>query len=104
MADVARRVQALWEECARPDVGAAWLLCDRHPADAVAIALIEEDLSAVELTYGALRAASERAAAGLGERGAGRGARAAPLRGRGDPLLATRRGRGGLGPVYGPLF
>ena len=104
MADVAQRVQALWEECARPDVGAAWLLCDRHPADAVAITLVEEDLSSIDLTYGALRAASERAAAGLAELGVGPGDRVATLMGKGERLLETMLGTWRLGAVYVPLF
>ncbi|HEX7290701.1 MAG TPA: AMP-binding protein [Conexibacter sp.] len=104
MGDVPQRVSALLEECTRPDAGAAWLLCDRHPADAVAIALIDEDLSVVELTYGALREASERAAAGLAQLGVGPGDRVATLMGKCQELLATMLGVWRLGAVYVPLF
>lgn len=104
MGDVPQRVQALLEECTRPDVGAAWLLCDRHPADALAIALIDEDLSSTELTYGDLRALSERAAAGLADLGVGPGDRVASLMGKSRELLAVMLGTWRLGAVYVPLF
>lgn len=38
-----------------PDACAAELLCDRHPAEAVAFTVVEADLSATDLTYGELR-------------------------------------------------
>jgi acyl-CoA synthetase (AMP-forming)/AMP-acid ligase II len=60
--DVEQRVRDVLERYASPGACAAALLCDEHPPNAVAITLIAEDLSAVELRYGALRAASERAA------------------------------------------
>ena len=104
MDDVDRRVRALLEEWGRPDASAAWLLCDRHPADAVAIVLVAEDLSSVELTCGALRAASDRAAAGLAELGVGPGDRVATLMGKSPELLATVLGMWRLGAVYVPLF
>ncbi len=104
MADTAERVRALLEECSGPEVGAAWLLCDRHPADAVAITLVEEDLSCVELTYGELRAASERTAAALAGLGVGPGDRVATLMGKSRQLLTTMLGTWRLGAVYVPLF
>jgi acetyl-CoA synthetase len=104
MGDVPQRVNALLEECTRPDVGAAWLLCDRHPADAVAITLIEEDLSASDITYGELRELSERAAAGLAALGIGPSDRVASLMGKSRELLATMLGAWRLGAVYVPLF
>ena len=104
MGDVPQRVNALLEECSRPDVGAAWLLCDRHPVDAVAITLIEEDLSASDITFGELRALSERAAAGLAGLGVGPGDRVATLMGKSRELIATMLGTWRLGAVYVPLF
>ena len=104
MADVAERVRALLEECSGPEAGAAWLLCDRHPADAVAIALIDEDLSSVELTYGELRAASERTASALAGLGVGPGDRVATLMGKSRELIETMLGAWRLGAVYVPLF
>jgi acetyl-CoA synthetase len=104
MGDVAARVRALVEECSGPEVGAAWLLCDRHPPDAVAIVLIEEDLSSAELTYGELRAASERTASALAGLGVGPGDRVATLMGKSRELLATMLGAWRLGAVYVPLF
>jgi acyl-coenzyme A synthetase/AMP-(fatty) acid ligase len=104
MGDVPQRVQALLEECTRPDARAAWLLCDRHDADAVAITLIEEDLSASDISYGELRELSERAAAGLAELGIEPGDRVASLMGKSRELLATMLGAWRLGAVYVPLF
>jgi acetyl-CoA synthetase len=104
MGDVPKRVSALLEECTRPDVGAAWLLCDRHPADAVAITLIEEDLSATDFTYGELRELSERVAGGLKQLGVGPGDRVASLMGKSRELIATMLGTWRLGAVYVPLF
>lgn len=48
-----------------PHVSAARALCDRHLADALAYTVVHPDLSATRLTYGQLRAASERFAAAL---------------------------------------
>ena len=47
------RVSELLAEYGSADANAAELLCDRHPADAVAFTVIEPDLSATDLTYGA---------------------------------------------------
>jgi len=104
MGDVPERVQALLEECTRPDVGAAWLLCDRHDPDAVAITFIEEDLSASDITYGELCELSERTAGGLAGLGIGPGDRVASLMGKSQELLATMLGTWRLGAVYVPLF
>jgi acetyl-CoA synthetase len=104
MGDVPQRVEALLEECTRAGVGAAWLLCDRHPADAVAITLIEEDLSATDITYGELRECSERVAGGLAALGIGPGDRVASLMGKRRELIATMLGAWRLGAVYVPLF
>ena len=41
----------------------AELLCDRHPADAVAFTVVDTDLTRTDLTYGWLKDRSERAAA-----------------------------------------
>jgi len=41
------------------------LLCDRHPVTANAFTVVEPDLSAEHLTFGALRSSSERFAAAL---------------------------------------
>ena len=104
MGDGPQRVDALLEDCTRPGVGAAWLLCDRHPADAVAITLVEEDLSATDVTYGELRELSERVAGGLEQLGVGPGDRVASLMGKSRELIATMLGTWRLGAVYVPLF
>src|SRR5438067_490435 len=97
-------VERILEMYARPHRGAAWLLCDQHPADQRAMTVIREDLSPVELTYGELRAASERCAAALSELGVRPGDRVATLMGKSAELLAVMLGTWRLGAVYVPLF
>lgn len=52
---------------------AATLLCDRHPAEAVAFTVVEADLTSHDLTYGELRERSERFAGALLGLGVGPG-------------------------------
>ena len=54
------RVSRLVEVFSAPDADPAWLLCDRHPAEAVAFTLVESDGSGTDLTFGELRERSER--------------------------------------------
>jgi len=68
-----RRVAELLQQVDQPEVSAAELLCDRHPTDAVAFTVVEQDLSSVDLTYGQLRETSERVAAALAGLGVGPG-------------------------------
>ena len=49
------RVRELLDRYDTPDACVAALLCDDHPADAVAFTVVEADLSAVDLTYGDIR-------------------------------------------------
>jgi acetyl-CoA synthetase len=44
------RITELLATYDRADADAAHLLCDRHPADAVAFTVVEADLSAHDLT------------------------------------------------------
>src|SRR5690349_15392758 len=65
----------------------AVLLCDRHPSDQVAFTVVEPDLSSRDLTYGGLRAGSERVATALAGLGVSEGDRVATLMGKGEELV-----------------
>lgn len=82
----------------------AVLLCDRHPADAVAFTVIDPDLTSVDLTYGELREGSERAAAAFARLGVRRGDRVATLMGKSSELVTALLGLWRLGAVHVPLF
>jgi acetyl-CoA synthetase len=87
-----------------PEANAAELLCDRHPADAVAFTVIEADLSAHDLTYGDLRRESARFAAALAELGIGPGDSVAVLMGKSTELVVALLGIWRRGAVHVPLF
>ena len=87
-----------------PDACAAELLCDRHPADAVAFTLVEPDLTGTDTTYGQLKERSERMARGLAELGVGPGDRVATLMGKSEDLVVVLLGIWRLGAVHVPLF
>lgn len=88
----------------RPDAGAADLLCDRHPADAVAFTVVEADLSAHDLTYGHLREESARFAAALAGLGVRPGDAVAVLMGKSAELVVALLGIWRRGAVHVPLF
>lgn len=102
--DVDDRVDELLAVYADQAANVAQLLCDRHPADAVAYTLVEPDLSSRQLTYGELRDSSERFAAALHELGVGPGDRVATLLGRRAEHLVAVLGIWRLGAVHVPLF
>jgi acetyl-CoA synthetase len=98
------RVEQLLAVYAAPDASAAELLCDRHPADAVAFTVVEADLSATDLTYGHLRAESARFAAALAGLGVGPGDSVAVLMGKSAELVVALLGIWRRGAVHVPLF
>lgn len=98
------RVSQLLETFDRPDLTLAELLCDRHPADAVAFTVIHSDLSSVDLTYGELAERSKRFAAGLAEMGVRPGDRVATLMGKSLDYVVTVLGLWRAGAVHVPLF
>ncbi|MHA6794994.1 AMP-binding protein [Pseudonocardia bannensis] len=104
MSHSAQRVAELQAEYGSPDLAVAHLLCDRHPADAVAATLVDPDLETVDLTYGELRERSERLAAGLATLGVGPGSRVAALLPKTVELPVTLLAIWRLGAVYVPLF
>ncbi|WP_459547257.1 AMP-binding protein [Nocardia sp. X0981] len=103
-ADPNERVRELLDIYDHPDACAAWLLCDRHPADAVAFTVVDSDLSAVDLTYGELRERSERFAAALAGLGVEHGDRVATLMAKSVDLVVALLGIWRRGAVHVPLF
>lgn len=98
------RVGELLEQFGAPEADVAWLLCDRHPASARALTVVDEHLAATHYTYGELAEASRRAAAVLAASGVRRGDRVATVMGKSFDLAAVMLGIWRLGAVYVPLF
>lgn len=99
-----QRVEQLLAEMGAADIRPAHLLCDRHPADAVAFTVVEGDLSSRAVTFGRLKARSEQAAAALASLGVREGDRVATLMANGEDLVVTLLGTWRLGAVSVPLF
>ncbi|MBP2364785.1 AMP-binding protein [Pseudonocardia parietis] len=104
MTDPRTRVDELVRYYARPGSSAADLLCDGHPAEAVAFTVIEADLSSRDLTYGELRTESTKFAAALDELGVGPGDAVAVLMGKSAELVVALLGIWRRGAVHVPLF
>ncbi|OXM61158.1 AMP-binding protein [Amycolatopsis vastitatis] len=99
-----RHVEDLVSLFDRPQACAAELLCDRHPADAVAFTVVEPDLSCRDWTFGELRTESARLATALAELGAGPGDRVATLLGKSGELVVTVLAIWRIGAAHVPLF
>nr|WP_157551390.1 AMP-binding protein [Kineosphaera limosa] len=102
--DPRKRVDELLATYGVPDACLGELLCDTHPADAVAFTVVEADLSTHELSYGDLQERSRRFAVALAELGIGPGDRVATLMGKSGDLVATLLGIWRRGAVHVPLF
>jgi acetyl-CoA synthetase len=102
--DPAVRVMELLRTYGGSEVAVADLLCDRRPRHAAAYRVVDRDLSIRTLTYGELRDASERFAAGLAELGVKPGDRVGTLLGKSAEQLVTLLGIWRLGAVQVPLF
>lgn len=98
------RAQQILADFEPSSVTAPWLMCDRHPEDQIAFRFIDVDLAEHAMTYGELRARSERAADVLAAQGVSAGHRVASLMGKGPDLPALLLGIWRLGAVYVPLF
>ena len=98
------RIDEMLKVFGDPGADAAWLLCDRHPEDAVAFTVIEPDLSSRNLTYGELRRDSARFAAALAELGVEPGDAVAVLMGKSAELVIALLGIWRRGAVHVPLF
>lgn len=102
--DTTARVRELLALYDTPQACAAELLCDRHPADAVAFTVVESDLSSTDLTYGWLREQSTRFAAALADLGVEPGDCVATLMGKSADLVVALLGIWRRGAVHVPLF
>ncbi|MEV4128677.1 AMP-binding protein [Nocardia sp. NPDC049707] len=103
-ADLNARVRELLENYDGPDVSAADLLCDRHPADRVAFTIVDPDLTSTDLTYGELRERSQRFAVALADLGVEPGDRVATLMSKSADLVVALLGIWRRGAVHVPLF
>ncbi|MEV0555181.1 AMP-binding protein [Streptomyces sp. NPDC050597] len=103
-AAVSERVRELLARFASPEACAAELLCDRHPADAVAFTVVEADLSSRDLTFGEIRRDSARCAAALAGIGVDPGDAVAVLMGKSADLIVALVGIWRRGAVHVPLF
>ncbi|MQY18976.1 AMP-binding protein [Nocardia macrotermitis] len=101
---VERRVQEILDVYSAPDATVAWLLCDRHLADQVALTVVGDDLSPVRYTYADLAESSRRVAQVLIESGVRRGDRVAAIMGKSVDLVSVLLGIWRIGAVYVPLF
>ncbi|HEV7168764.1 MAG TPA: AMP-binding protein [Micrococcaceae bacterium] len=99
-----QRVQELLDVYGASDACAAELLCDRHPAEAVAFTIIRPDLSHKDLSYGELKLRSERFAAALADLGVKPGDAVATLMGKSEELIVALLGIWRCGAVDVPLF
>lgn len=104
----AKSVDQLLAEYDSPDACVAELLCDRHDPEATAFTVVSEDedgaLRTSALTYGELKAHSEKVAAALADLGVGEGDAVATLMGKSAELVGVMLGIWRLGAVYVPLF
>lgn len=103
-ADLNARVRELLETYDGPDVSAADLLCDRHPADRIAFTVVDPDLTSTDLTYGELRERSQRFAVALADLGVEPGDRVATLMSKSADLVVALLGIWRRGAVHVPLF
>ncbi|MDM7489136.1 AMP-binding protein [Rhodococcus sp. CSLK01-03] len=98
------RVRELLDRYDTVDACAAELLCDGHPANAVAFTVVEADLTATDLTFGELREQSTRFAAALADLGVEPGDHVATLMGKSADLVVALLGIWRRGAVHVPLF
>src|SRR5262245_2113977 len=99
-----RRVAELGAEYGSPDACPVALRCDRHRDEAVAVTVVEPDLSHRDLTFGELSELSAQFAAGLAGMGVGPGDAVATLMGKSAELVVALLGIWRRGAVHVPLF
>ncbi|MGV9947025.1 AMP-binding protein [Rhodococcus aetherivorans] len=102
--DAGVRVHEILSSYSSPDTNVGWLLCDRHPADSLALTIVDEDQTVTTYTYGDLAESSRRFAEVLRDRGIGAGDRVATMMGKSADLVTVLLGIWRVGAVYVPLF
>jgi acetyl-CoA synthetase len=102
--EIQTRVGEILDQYSAHHADVAWLLCDRHPLERVALTVIDERLNATPFTYGDLADSSRRFAAVLKAKGVRQGDRVATVMGKGADLVTTLLGIWRVGAVYVPLF
>jgi acetyl-CoA synthetase len=104
VASIDVRVAELRARFSDPAADVAALLCDDHPADVVAVTLVDATGAVSVLTYGDLAERSTRCARALADLGVGRGDRVATLMDKSTDLVVLIVAVWRLGGVYLPLF
>src|SRR5919201_1230878 len=106
MIDVEAEGRGLTEQFGVAELDLAWLLCDRHAADATRLALRYEDAGGhtEQLSYRELADLSARFATRLAAAGIRKGDRVATLLPKRPELLVATLGLWRLGAVHVPLF
>ncbi|WNV74281.1 AMP-binding protein [Geodermatophilus sp. DSM 44513] len=99
-----QRVEELVDQYSAADLAVAEALCDRHPADRVAVTVVRAGTTSQDLSYGELRRRSEQLAGGLARLGVRAGTRVATLLPKGVELPITLLAMWRLGAVHVPLF
>ncbi|MGE3693111.1 MAG: AMP-binding protein [Novosphingobium sp.] len=102
--DLNARVAQMLALYGAPDACVAELLCDRHDPASAAFRFIAPDLSPADLTFGELKAESEKFAGILKDMGLGPGDRVATLMGKSRAFVIALMGIWRLGAVHVPLF
>ncbi len=104
MSDCAARVGQLLGRYGAGNACVAGLLCDNYDPAALAFRIIAPDLTPRDLSYGDLKADSERFAAALHALGLRPGDRVATLMGKSRDYIVALMGIWRLGAVHVPLF
>lgn len=102
--DILTRVEGIASRFGQGEQCAAWHLCDRHDRGSLAYRIVGEDMDYVDLSYGELRSASQRLAAGFRAMGLGEGDRIATLMGKSRDYLVSLMAIWRIGAVHLPLF
>src|SRR5699024_11521369 len=80
------------------------VLCDKHPSDAMAFLIVDNELNTQRLTFGQLADKSKRLASALAEQGIGLGDRVGVLMGKSVQLPIVLLALWRLGAVHVLLF